>query len=75
VVVPVAVQALVTTALAGALITGGISSHFAGVLAGGVGLAVVTVMLLREQPSALKEAISVAGGVIARRSTSSTAVS
>ncbi|HEV2069993.1 MAG TPA: oligosaccharide flippase family protein [Acidimicrobiales bacterium] len=75
VVVPVAVQGLVTTGLAGALVTGGISSHFAGVLAGGVGLAVVTVMLLRAQPSALKEALSIAGGVLARRPTASTAAS
>lgn len=73
VVVPVAAQALVTAAVIGALVTGGIGMHVAGALAAAAGLAVVMVMLLRARPSALKEALSVAGGVVARRSASSTA--
>ncbi|HEV2071463.1 MAG TPA: hypothetical protein VGR26_16875 [Acidimicrobiales bacterium] len=71
--VPVAVQALLTAALGGALVAGGVGLHLAGALAAVAGVAVVTFMLLRTEPSALKEAFAVAGGAIGRRAPSGTA--
>lgn len=67
VVLPVVAQALTTAIVVGTMLSVGIDSHVSQAAAAATGLGVVTVLLLRTEPSPLKEAITVAGEVLARR--------
>lgn len=67
---PVAVQALTTAALLATMLTAGIHSYIAQAVAATAGLGVVTVLLLRAEPSPLKEAIATMSGMLVRRQAS-----
>lgn len=67
VIVPVVAQALTTAALLAIMVRSGIHPHISQALGAAVGLGVVILLLLRAEPSPLKEAVSVIGGILARR--------
>jgi O-antigen/teichoic acid export membrane protein len=67
VVLPVVAQALTTATLVVTMLAAGIHQHVSEAVAATVGLGVVTILLLRTEPSPLKEAIAVMGGILARR--------
>lgn len=67
VLLPVVAQALTTAIVLVTLQAVGIQPHASEAAAAAAGLGVVTLLLLHAEPSPLREAIAVAGGVLARR--------
>lgn len=67
VVFPVATQAVTTAVVVAAMLDVGTHPHVSQAVATAAGLGVVTVLLLRADPSPLKEAITIVGEVLARK--------
>ena len=67
---PVVVQVLVTVALLAAMLAAGIHSYIAQAVAATAGLGVVIALLLRAQPSPLKEALATMSAMLSRRQAS-----
>lgn len=70
VVLPVGAQALTTASLLATMVAVGIHPHLSEAVAATAGLGVVTILLLRAEPSPLKEAVGLLGGLLARRTPS-----
>lgn len=63
----VAVQVLVTVALLATMLAAGLHPNVSQAVSAAAGLGVVAVLLLRAEPSPLREAIATMGGMLARR--------